>query len=217
MATKSLPVHAIVAFTCPTALLTINKVPSLVRVITRIRDFSPDLPITIALPEAEKHSVVELLEKNRLTLDLLICDPNSPKEFAQKLHAIITTHEAVLIYDASRPLTRREQFEKLFTSLIAGADAIRPSIAFTETLKIIDGKSIIQETLDRTSVKRIQSPELIRCCAIDSQGVESGFSLPLKTGARCEYIEGIPEGLRANNQEDLLLLESFLRWQESND
>lgn len=159
---------------------------------------------------------------NLANTNIVICDPTSPVDLAKTLADIISSTDALLIADASTPLTRPDQFEKLVTSFNAGSDAVRPYIAFTETLKIVDSKAIIKETLDRTSVKRIQSPEMIRCSVIDVQanrdfqGSAGGWSVPLKVGACVDYVEGIPEALRINTEGDRDLLESFLHWRSIN-
>lgn len=159
---------------------------------------------------------------NLANTTIAFCDPTSPVDLAKTLGDIISSTDALLIADASTPLTRPDQFEKLVTSFKNGSDAVRPYIAFTETLKIVDSEAIIKETLDRTSVKRIQSPELIRCSAIDVQanrdfqGSAGGWSVPLKVGSRVDYVEGIPEALRINTAHDRDLLESFLHWRSTN-
>ena len=47
--------------------------------------------------------------------------------------------EMVAIHDAQRPLTRSAQFHRTLEGLF-GCDAVRPTMAFTETLKAINGQ-----------------------------------------------------------------------------
>lgn len=205
----------IVAVTSATALLDINKTPSLIRAIHELQGFWPSLPITVAVSSVNESAVYLLLKKNKILHELIICDPNQPRALAKALTPTNGNCEVLLIHDASRPLTSAEQFTRLISALTSSVDAVRPATAFTETLKIIKSNSVIKETLDRTKVKRIATPELIRTSAIDLKGKDQGWFMPLKKGAHIEYIEGSPEALRINSIAERDLLESFLHWRHT--
>ena len=204
----------ILAVTSSTALLEVNKTPSLIRAIHGLQEFWPTLPLTIAVDHVNASAVSVLLERNRISHELLTCNPGDPHEFAKALAPESQLCDALLIHDASRPLTNGEQFSRLLEAFSELIDAVRPSIAFTETLKILESDSLIRETLDRTSVRRISTPELIRTSAIDIRGKDQGWFLPLKEGAVLEHVEGSPEALRINSEADRDLLESFLHWRQ---
>ena len=204
----------ILAVTSSTALLEVNKTPSLIRAINGLQDFWPTLPLTVAVDRMYASAVSGLLEKNKISHELLTCNPGDPHDFAKALRLESQLCDALLIHDASRPLTSGEQFSRLLAAFSESIDAVRPSIAFTETLKIIESDSLIRETLDRTSVRRISTPELIRTSAIDLKGKNQGWFLPLKEGALLEHVEGSPEALRINSEADRDLLESFLHWRQ---
>ncbi len=204
----------VLAVTSPTALLEVNKTPSLIRAIHGLQEFWPTLPLTVAVDHMQSPAVWDLLEKNRISHELLLCNPCNPHDFAKALAPESQLCDALLIHDASRPLTSREQFIRIVEALSDSVDAVRPSIAFTETLKIIESDSLIKETLDRTSVRRISTPELIRTSAIEIRGKDQGWFLPLKRGAHVEHVEGSPEALRINSEAERDLLESFLHWRQ---
>ena len=204
----------ILAVTSSTALLEVNKTPSLIRAMHGLQEFWPTLPLTVAVDHVHAPAISRLLESNRISHELLTCNPCDPHNFAKALAPESQLCDALLIHDASRPLTSGKQFSRLLEAFSASIDAVRPSIAFTETLKIIESDSLIRETLDRTSVRRISTPELIRTSAIDIRGKVQGWFLPLKDGAVLEHIEGSPEALRINSEADRDLLESFLHWRQ---
>lgn len=205
----------VIAVTSETALLDVNKTPSLIRAIHGLQEYWPTLPITVAVSPVDEPAVHLLLKKNRVPHELIICDPNQPRVLAKALASTLGDSEVLLVHDASRPLTSTEQFTRLINALTPSVDAVRPAIAFTETLKIVKSNSVIKETLDRTQVKRIATPELIRTCAIDPKGKDQGWFLPLKKNARTEHVEGSPEALRINTTADRDLLESFLHWRQT--
>lgn len=206
----------ILAVTSPTALLEVNKTPSLIRAIHGLQAFWPTLPLTVAVTSDNSLDVYEILEIHKISHELLVCDPTHPADFAAALAPECQICDALLIHDASRPLINAGELARIFGALTDVVDAVRPAITFTETLKIVDPNSaVIRETLDRTSVKRISTPELIRTSVIDIKAKDQGWFLPLKKNARVEYVEGSPEGLRINSKAERDLLESFLHWRQT--
>ena len=121
--------------------------------------------------------------------------------------------EMVAIHDAQRPLTRSAQFHRTLEGLF-GCDAVRPTMAFTETLKAINGQSHLTHTIDRTKVRRVSSPEIIRRTVIDFDGQSDGWALPLLPEARLSEVEADPESLRINSADEVTLMEAFLHWQQ---
>lgn len=205
----------VLAVTSATALLEVNKTPSMIRAIHGLQEFWPTLPLTIAVNVGHSAQVTAILEKNRISHELLPCDPCDPHAFALALAPESKICDAFLIHDASRPLTSPDQFSRIVEAFTNSIDAVRPATAFTETLKIIETDSVIKETLDRTSVRRISTPELIRTVAIDLKGKDRGWFLPLKKGANVQHVEGAPEALRINSAGERDLLESFLHWRQT--
>jgi len=205
----------VVAITSTAALIEVNRTPSLIRALNDLQMVLPEHPITIVTDLANESAVRQLLKKNNLQRSLIICNPNQPKPLAKALAPIIERYETVLVHDACRPLTKPDQIIRVIDALNDEVDAVRPAIAFTETLKIIDLNSIVEGTLDRNHVKRISTPELIRTSAIDLEGESKGWFLPLRKGARIQYVAGNPESLRISSVAERDLLESFLHWKES--
>lgn len=214
MKSKNTDLGLVVVVASVNALLDIGKTPSLIRSMRDLQKFWPGQAITVAVSSMYKPAVSDLLEKNGISHELVICDPNQPKTLAKTLSPIFDSCEALLIHDACRPLTGPKQFNRVFNAFIAGVDAVRPAIAFTETLKIVGQDSVIEKNLDRNQVRRISTPELIRSSAIDPEGEDNGWFVPLKQGVHIEYVDGNPESLRINSIAERDLLESFLYWKE---
>ena len=139
------------------------------------------------------------------------CDPYDPKALASAIKDL--DFEMVAIHDAQRPLTRSAQFHRTLEGLF-GCDAVRPTMAFTETLKAINGQSHLTHTIDRTKVRRVSSPEIIRRTVIDFDGQADSWALPLLPEARLSEVEADPESLRINSADEVTLMEAFLHWQQ---
>jgi len=144
-----------------------------------------------------------------LNCEKIQCDPNKPEEFAQSLRKALPV-ELVMIHDSQRALTTITQFDRVLEALSSSIDAVRPVSAFTETLKSINADQFIEETIDRNSMKRVSTPELIRLSAIDPEGGESTWFVPIKTGAQISTVEAEAESARINSEKELELMKHLL-------
>jgi 2-C-methyl-D-erythritol 4-phosphate cytidylyltransferase len=139
------------------------------------------------------------------------CDPNKPAELATAIKKS-TTADLVMIHDSQRPLTKQAQFERVYTALTGDSDAVRPVSPFTETLKSIDDEGFIDETIDRTSMMRISSPELIRYSAIECETLASTWFVPLISGAKTAVVEADADSARINSEKEIELMSYLLDW-----
>jgi 2-C-methyl-D-erythritol 4-phosphate cytidylyltransferase len=139
-----------------------------------------------------------------------VCDPNKPVDFAGALRGAQV--DLVMIHDSQRPLTNQAQFERVYAGLVGGIDAVRPVSPFTETLKSIDSNNFIAETIDRNSMMRVSTPELIRYSAIDFDAVESTWFVPLTKIAKTAVVEADPDSARINSEKEIELMSYLLDW-----
>jgi 2-C-methyl-D-erythritol 4-phosphate cytidylyltransferase len=146
--------------------------------------------------------------------EVLICDPNNPSSLAAAIKASTPT-DLVAIHDSQRPLTRTTQFHRAIEALIGDVDAVRPVSEFTETLKAVNADATIERTIDRTSMQRISTPEVIRFSAIDFEAKESTWFVPIKADAKISTVDADPESLRVNSLAEITLMESFVHWQQT--
>lgn len=205
---ESYPTPCVVlAVASASALLDLAGIPNVVRTLDFLGTLFPSQTIVVAVSPELAPKVLAMLDTGADNYELAICQPSEPISLARALEPFVTESESILIHDACRPLVSNEQFEQVFAAFDADADAVRPSVPFTETLKILGPNSVIMETLDRSSVLRISTPELIRVAAINKDASDCGWFLPLKKGARILNIEGSPEGWRINTPADRDLME----------
>lgn len=138
-------------------------------------------------------------------LPTLICDPHSPHSFAQAISQSAVT-DLVMIHDSQRALTSSAQFDRVVQGLTEQIDAVRPVSAFTETLKSVSADGFIQATIDRSSMARLSTPELIRFCAIDFQATTSNWFLPLTADARTATVDADADSARINSVNEIALM-----------
>ena len=116
--------------------------------------------------------------------------------------------DVIVIHDALRPLVTAAQFQRAYDAL-DGLDAVRPTMAFTETIKSLDDERRLNLTIDREKVRRISSPEVIKRSAVDFDGAITTWSVPLKNGAKVGEVEADPESIRINSVEELRFLKAL--------
>jgi hypothetical protein len=208
VSTPSLKV--IVAVTSPIAFENLNNKTILHTSFNIARAFSVETGIKTQLAIAtDKQSHIDGID-----CEVLICDPNNPASLAAAIKASIPT-DLVAIHDSQRPLTRTTQFHRSIEALIGDVDAVRPVSEFTETLKAVNADATIERTIDRTSMQRVSTPEVIRFSAIDFDAKESTWFVPLKADAKISTVDADPESLRVNSLAEITLMESFVHWQQT--
>ena len=151
----------------------------------------------------------DLLEVVDLDWEKIQCDPNSAQEMANSLK-IAQPFELLMIHDSQSALTKVDQFQRVLEALKENIDAVRPASAFTETLKSISAEQYVDGTIDRNSMKRISTPELIRHQAIDFAGGASTWFIPLKVDAITTTVEADPESARINSEIEINLMKHLL-------
>ena len=208
MSTPSLKV--IVAVTSPIAFENLGNKTILHTSFNIARAFSVETGIRTQLAIATSNQT----GIDGLDCEVLICDPNNPASLAAAIKASTPT-DLVAIHDCQRPLTRTTQFHRAIEALIGDVDAVRPVSEFTETLKAVNADATIERTIDRTSMQRVSTPEVIRFSAIDFDGQESTWFVPLKADAKISTVDADPESLRVNSLAEITLMESFVHWQQT--
>jgi hypothetical protein len=155
-------------------------------------------------------SAADLAKVSDIDCEKIVCDPNKPGDLAGALRN--ADIDLVMIHDSQRPLTNQAQFERVYAALVGPIDAVRPVSPFTETLKSIDANNFIDETIDRNSMMRVSTPELIRYSAIDFAAVASTWFVPLTKIAKTAIVEADPDSARINSEKEIELMSYLLDW-----
>ena len=205
MSTPSLKV--VVAITSPIAFHELKNQSILQTCCNTAVDFVAHYGLGAHLAIAgTKESLAQVLD---LDCEKIECNPNNAQEFAQALHCAKPA-DLVMIHDSQRALTTVAQFDRVIQALTPSIDAVRPVSAFTETLKSIGADQYIEGTIDRNSMKRTSTPELIRYSAIDFDGTSSTWFVPIKAAAQIATVDADPESARINSEKEIELMKYLL-------
>jgi len=117
----------------------------------------------------------------------------------------------ILVHDAARPVPVPEVWERVRAAVAAGADAVVPAVAITDTLREIGGG-----TIDRSGVVAVQTPQGFRAEALrdahrDAPEGTDDASLVEASGGRVVIVDGDERNLKITAPIDLERAELLCR------
>lgn len=124
----------------------------------------------------------------------------------------------VLITDAARPFVSKSQIDRLLAALDAGDLAAIPALAVVDTLKKTGSDGIVESTVPRDRVFRVQTPQAFLFQAIlaahrthagknltDDAAVAEAADIPVR------LVDGDPRNVKLTLPEDMELAETAMR------
>jgi 2-C-methyl-D-erythritol 4-phosphate cytidylyltransferase len=137
-------------------------------------------------------------------------------------------HELVLVHDAARPLLRPELAERVIAALVGdpAADAAIAAAPVTDTIKLTDGELAVTETLDRSVLWSVQTPQVFRREALrralevptgQLAAATDDASLIERAGGRVIVVPSSSENLKVTTPVDLRLAELLLAERDRTD
>ena len=119
------------------------------------------------------------------------------------LAAVPADATIILVHDAARPVPVPEVWERVRAAVAAGADAVVPAVAITDTLREIGGG-----TIDRSGVVAVQTPQGFRAEALRAAHLKApegtdDASLVEASGGRVVVVDGDERNLKITAPIDL--------------
>jgi 2-C-methyl-D-erythritol 4-phosphate cytidylyltransferase len=129
--------------------------------------------------------------------------------------------DPVVVHDAARPLVTRELTEQVIAALEADqdADAAIAASPVTDTVKRVDGAGAVSETLERSELWAVQTPQVFRRAALERALDVSPHELAMATddawlveraGGRVIVVRASEENLKVTRPFDLRVAELLL-------
>jgi 2-C-methyl-D-erythritol 4-phosphate cytidylyltransferase len=128
--------------------------------------------------------------------------------------------EVIGIHDVARPFAPVDLLREgiRLVSSEAHAAAI-PSIPLTDTIKLVDSHGVVQNTIDRSVLRAVQTPQLFRAKSLlDAHAELCGRELPAtddaalleERGERVVIFQGSPRNMKVTTALDLQVAELLL-------
>jgi 2-C-methyl-D-erythritol 4-phosphate cytidylyltransferase len=128
--------------------------------------------------------------------------------------------DPVLVHDAARPLLTRELAERALAAVLEdGVDAAIAAAPVTDTVKRVGAGHAVLETLDRSGLWAVQTPQVFRRGALEraldvpgevlAQATDDAW-LVERAGGRVVVVEAPRENLKVTTPLDLALAELLI-------
>jgi 2-C-methyl-D-erythritol 4-phosphate cytidylyltransferase len=210
----------------PKALRVLGGVPMLVHAVRALASArSVDL-VVVAAPEDGVAEVVALLgEHGLLDADggragaMVVAGGDTRQDsVARALHALPVDVDVVLVHDAARPLVPTSLVDSVAFAVRDGAEAVVPGLAVADTVKAVDPREVVTATLDRASLRAIQTPQGFRRTTLTAAHAAADPDAPATddaglvelVGGTVLVVAGDEEAFKVTRPLDLLLAEAVL-------
>ncbi|MFC5339038.1 2-C-methyl-D-erythritol 4-phosphate cytidylyltransferase [Leucobacter denitrificans] len=139
------------------------------------------------------------------------------------LSALSDHIEIALIHDAARPLTPTDQFERVGAEVHRTGKPVIPALAVVDTVKRVGADGAVHETVDRSSLVSVQTPqgfprelisaahETLRDASNEADAPTDDAEVVQRAGATVLTVPGDPLAHKLTTPADLRLLEALLR------
>jgi 2-C-methyl-D-erythritol 4-phosphate cytidylyltransferase len=129
--------------------------------------------------------------------------------------------DTVLVHDAARPLVTPALVQAAIRALEAdeSLDAAIAASPMTDTVKRVDGDGVVRETLDRSELWAVQTPQVFRRAALEraldvpdevlAQATDDAWLIE-RAGGRVAVVESSRENLKITTPHDLVVAEMLL-------
>jgi len=176
--------------------------------------------VVVAAPYDEVSEVSALLAGN-VPADVLVVAGGATRQesVALALAALDDEVDVVLVHDAARPLAPSELVDRVAAAVQEGAPAVVPGLPVTDTVKRVDASGVVTETLDRTALRTVQTPQgfrrqvLAQAHAADSEPgtATDDAALVERLGRPVRMVVGHEEAFKVTRPLDLVLAEVVLQ------
>jgi 2-C-methyl-D-erythritol 4-phosphate cytidylyltransferase len=131
------------------------------------------------------------------------------------LDAIPAEVDAVLVHDAARPFGSDDVVHRVVDALRAGASAVIPVVPLADTVKRIDGNGVVIETIDRSTLRAVQTPQgfrrdvLVAAHRNQNADVTDDAALVEAMGVEVRTVDGDPRAFKVTTQWDFGVAEAL--------
>ncbi len=208
----------------PKALRCLGGVPLLVHVLRRL-SLAPSVgQVVVAAPLDGLDAVRAILVDEtpaELPVTVVGGGPSRQASVALALAATPPGFPIILVHDAARAFAPPELVERVAKEVRAGHDAVIPVLAVVDTIKRVDADSYVLDTVDRTVLRAVQTPQGFRrsvlesahraAAAADPHQLTDDAGLVELMGGRVLCVPGAEEAIKITTPADLAVAEAILR------
>ncbi|NDA95583.1 MAG: 2-C-methyl-D-erythritol 2,4-cyclodiphosphate synthase [Actinobacteria bacterium] len=196
--------------TLPKALITLGNRTLIEHAVAALAPIASE--IVICAPAGYEKQIQELVGN-----DITVVAGGTTRSDSVRagIAALSGTHKYVLVHDAARALATTDLAHRVLTALVQGESAVIPGLELIDTVKSIDAGGHVTATPDRSSLRRVQTPQgfdlgvLKKAHASGAQATDDG-ALVEALGHKVLIINGEERALKITTPSDLATALSML-------
>jgi 2-C-methyl-D-erythritol 4-phosphate cytidylyltransferase len=208
----------------PKALRDLGGVPMLVHAVRALATARGVDLVVVAAPADSVSEVQALLSEHgadepsvgRAAAVVVAGGATRQASVAAALGSLPEDVDVVLVHDAARPLVPVELVDAIAAAVRAGSPAVVPGLPVNDTIKRVGLDQEVEETLDRSVLRAIQTPQGFRrevlaaahAAATDEATDDAGLVEAI--GVAVLVIPGAAEAFKVTRPLDLVLAEAVL-------
>ena len=170
--------------------------------------------VVVAAPPGATEGVADLLAPHVGAAGLLVVDGGATRRESVRraLRVVPDDVGVVLVHDAARALAPTSLAAEVVTAVRAGADAVVPGLPVHDTVKAVDDAGLVLGTVDRSTLRAVQTPQGFRRDVLVSAHATAGpgdvtddAGLVEAAGGVVRVVPGSEEAFKVTRPLDLLL------------
>jgi 2-C-methyl-D-erythritol 4-phosphate cytidylyltransferase len=203
----------------PKALREVGGVPMLVHAVRTLGQARLVDLVVVAAPPASVAAVRTLLADHEVPAEVQVVAGGATRQASVRraVAAVPADVDVVLVHDAARPLVPAELVDAVAAAVRDGADAVVPGLPVAETIKEVDSACVVRRTLDRSTLRAVQTPQGFRRTVLEEahaaavgEAATDDAGLVERLGRTVLVIAGAEEAFKVTRPIDLLLAEALL-------
>jgi 2-C-methyl-D-erythritol 4-phosphate cytidylyltransferase len=198
----------------PKAFIELNSISLLTR-CALILSLTVDV-IVVAVPEGYVEKAGELLKDVDVDIHIVEGGQDRQSSVARALAVVPEDVAVVLVHDAARPLVPQRVVQSVIEAVRHGAQGVVPVLPVVDTVKRIDVQGTVLETVNRDSLRRVQTPQGFERSVLDKVHADPTIlatddaALLEVSGYRVQTVAGDERALKITTMDDMHIALSYL-------
>jgi 2-C-methyl-D-erythritol 4-phosphate cytidylyltransferase/2-C-methyl-D-erythritol 2,4-cyclodiphosphate synthase len=205
----------------PKAFVDLAGKPVLLRALYSVSGMSSRVQLVVVAPAMLVTDARELANLSGLDVIVVAGGASRQASVAAGLAVVEPQVQIVLVHDAARPLTPSDQFDRIVTQVRRTGRGAIPGLPVSDTVKRIAGDGTVEETVDRSALSAVQTPQgfprdqLDAAYAAATDDATDDAALLAAIGHPVTVIAGDPMAFKITTQWDLRRAQQLLTAQET--
>jgi 2-C-methyl-D-erythritol 4-phosphate cytidylyltransferase/2-C-methyl-D-erythritol 2,4-cyclodiphosphate synthase len=200
----------------PKAFVEIAGQPILLRALHSVSGMSSPAQLVVVAPGELVADAREIVGRSALEVSVVAGGASRQASVAAGLAVIEPQVRIVLVHDAARPLTPSDQFDRIVAQVQRTDGGAVPGLPVSDTVKRIADDGTIEETVDRSELSAVQTPQgfprdqLDAAYAAATDDATDDAALLAAIGHPVTVIDGDPMAFKITTPWDLRRAEQLL-------